>query len=129
MPGPSGADATSTEAQLTEHGINPASLPSAPAQPTRRQFRDRVTAVRLAPCALCGEAGAATRVIPTAAGPCWLDLCWPHVRTLTRPSTTVPDTLEGVLADLHRAIEESETATGVRLPVLLWTDNAGDREA
>jgi hypothetical protein len=92
---------------LARHGMDPATLPVAPADPSRQEMRDRCRILPGAPCMVCDEYCATTSVanIP-GHGPRWVDLCWRHFRGVTKPAPGVPSTMEGILADIRAAADE-----------------------
>ena len=105
---------------LHRHGIDPARLPSAPADPSRAAWRFRLNVSPRPPCAVCGGVGVVVELIDVD-GPRWLDLCWPHARTLKPP----PDDVVDAVAVLREAMEYAAAVTGVRVPVQIWTDEGG----
>ncbi|MEU9647161.1 hypothetical protein [Streptomyces sp. NPDC048188] len=92
---------------LTRHGITPEHLDQAPAPPARAQALARVQEVPPRPCTVCGAPAATTRaVVFPDAGPRWVDLCWNHGMAVRRRHR-LPQTLEGITADLRDAAREA----------------------
>ncbi|QFX79511.1 hypothetical protein [Streptomyces sp. SYP-A7193] len=92
---------------LTRHAIAPERLDHAPAPPALVQALTRVQEVPSRPCAVCGAPVATARaVVFPEAGPRWVDLCWDHGMAVRRRHR-LPQTLEGIAADLRDAAREA----------------------
>ncbi|MET9912937.1 hypothetical protein ABZZ74_40235 [Streptomyces sp. NPDC006476] len=111
--------------ELRQHGIDQASLPSAPGtEPTRQEFPTRLNTLPPAPCARCSEAGITTNVTDAGDGPRWLDLCWPHARELAHPYHR-PTTIEEILDAILEVAKEVAAEMGLSVPLRIWTDEEG----
>ena len=102
-------------ALLAEHGVLPARLEPAPAPPARREILARVLATPPHPCSICGAAAATARIVDfPGAAQRWVDLCWDHGMAVRRRSR-LPETLEGIAADLQAAAREAGLPGAERL--------------
>ncbi len=100
---------------LGQHSIEPGDLEVAPALPAPREMLARIQEVPPRPCAVCGDPVATARVVRFPdAGSRWVDLCWDHGMAV-RPRSRVPETLEGILADLRAAAREAGLPGGSSL--------------
>ncbi|MFE1455824.1 hypothetical protein ACFW7K_12645 [Streptomyces sp. NPDC058735] len=100
---------------LDQHGIDPAGLEAAPVPPARQETLTRIQEVPPRPCAVCGDPVATARIVRFPdAGSRWVDLCWDHGMAV-RPRSRVPETLEGILADLRAAAREAGLPGGSSL--------------
>ncbi|MER6420703.1 hypothetical protein [Streptomyces sp. NPDC001137] len=88
------------------HGVDPKTLPQAPASPPDSEVRTRITQAPFQPCAACGEDSATVRVRDFGDGPRWVDLCWEHGWATVEPAPRMPTTLEGILADVGEVAAE-----------------------
>ncbi|MCX4704388.1 hypothetical protein [Streptomyces sp. NBC_01373] len=114
-------DRTTVEQLLTEHAIDPAALPSAPADASRRNVMHRICMLPPWPCGVCGDPSRTSRTIDTEAGPRWVDLCRDHSLAVM-PPWRGPTTVEGIVADLRWA------AAQLGLPLRVYTDKEGWRD-
>ncbi len=92
---------------LDHHGIKPAGLEAAPAPPARRETLARIQETPPRPCVVCGDPAATARSVRfPREGPRWVDLCWDDGMAV-RPRSRVPETLDGLAADLRAAAREA----------------------
>ncbi|MGW5568195.1 hypothetical protein ACWEWD_32920 [Streptomyces tendae] len=90
---------------LDHHGIKPTGLEAAPAPPARRETLARIQETPPPPCVVCGDPAATARSVRfPGAGPRWVDLCWDDGMAV-RPRSRLPETLEGIAADLRAAAQ------------------------
>ena len=100
---------------LDQHGIEPDSLEAAPDPPARRVTLARVQEAPPRSCVVCGAPAATVRAVPfPGAGPRWVDLCWDHGLAVRRRSF-LPQTLEGIAADLRAAAQDAGLPDAQRL--------------
>ncbi|MFE7167200.1 hypothetical protein [Streptomyces sp. NPDC057616] len=113
---------------LRRHPVDLSALQPAPAEPTGRELSARVRAIHHKPCSVCGQMCATSRVHTTPEqGPRWVDLCWDH-GLATMPVSRMPDTVEGILAELREAAAEVAAELGRPVPMTVWTDKDGWRD-
>ncbi|MEV4044276.1 hypothetical protein [Streptomyces sp. NPDC049744] len=92
---------------LDHYGINPTGLEAAPVPPARRETLARIQETPPRPCVVCGGPAATARAVRfPGVGPRWVDLCWDDGMAV-RPRCRVPETLEGIAADLRAAAREA----------------------
>jgi hypothetical protein len=66
-------------------------------------------------CTVCSEQAATARIAPFPdAGVRWVDLCWDHGMAVRR-RTHLPQTLDGITADLRAAAREAGLPGAARL--------------
>lgn len=108
------------EELLARHAVDPATLDPAPTDCSEAIRCARYDLHGQLPCSACGLPGdcRTSRVIATAHGPRWVDLCREHSLAVMQ-GWRGPATPAGILADLR------EVAAEVGMPLRVWTDEDG----
>ncbi|PWI06693.1 hypothetical protein DIZ27_31755 [Streptomyces sp. NWU339] len=89
-----------------DHGVESGRLGPAPAGPDRHRVMARTGRRRVKPCSVWGEPCLTAGGIDTGRGRRRVDLCRDHTLAVSRPSSTMPTALEGILADLGEVLTE-----------------------
>lgn len=118
------------EELLAAHGVNPATLDPAPAEPDRAQRRARYALHLESPCTACGkeeDSRTSHAITFPEHGPRWIDLCREHSLATMGPWRG-PSTVEGVLADFREVVADVAAERGIEIPLRIYTDEEGWRD-